>query len=149
MSKDEYVLFIDDFKNHQMATQESNLKKFVVKYWIDESSFCHNLNDLIKEMVNFVKYNNRERKIEGFDRCYEPVDFFEKYKRSINIYLSNLLKQKRCTLVDLINDENLKNDPLILDEKNKKNIAWFVVEDITKSLCYEIVNFYKSNFANA
>ena len=149
MSKDEYVLFIDDFKNHQMATQESNLKKFVVKYWIDESSFCHNLNDLVKEMANFVKYNNRERKIEGFDRYYEPVDFFEKYKRSINIYLSNLLKQKRCTLVDLINDENLKNDPLILDEKNKKNIAWFVVEDITKSLCYEIVNFYKSNFANA
>ena len=148
MSKDEYHSFIELFKISQLNSQELSLKRFVLKYWIDESSFCHNLNDLVKEMVNFVKNNPRKGKIEGFNRCYEPVEYFEEYKRDINLYLSTLLNKNHCTLVDLIRDENLKNDPLILDERNKKNIAWFVVEDITKSLCYDLVNFYKSDFAN-
>ncbi len=113
---------------------DNKLTNHVIDYYIDESNNYDSAENLLASMEDLQKYGCVSGMINELIYYDDTNKFFDNYKEEINNMLSDLTQGTGCSVEELFGDKFDKEDPLILDYKNKNLLAWFGFEETSYNL---------------
>lgn len=117
----------------------NKLKEYVLDYYIDDSEYYDNIEDLITNLKDLQKYGCVSGMIHSLIYYDDTNKFYEEYKEEINELLSNLINGTGLSITELFGNKFDNEDPLILDISNKNLLAWFGFEETAYSIYENII----------
>jgi len=110
---------------------QSNLKDYVINYFLDEENVKLSMEDLLK-------YGCQSGMVGSLIWYSDTCKFYNEYKEEINELASEFVSSTGYKSIFDVIPKLDKEDQLILEDYNKNMMAWFGFEETTYQLYEEL-----------
>lgn len=110
---------------------QSNLKDYVINYFLDEENIKLSMEDLLK-------YGCQSGMVGSLIWYSDTCKFYNEYKEEINELASEFVSSTGYKSIFDVIPKLDKEDQLILEDYNKNMMAWFGFEETTYQLYEEL-----------